>query len=297
MRVKLSLLVPLIFCLGAVIGAQQQISLIATVLDPLTNLPVESLELGDIRVSEDGVSGKVVRVEPINRAVKVQLLVDNGVGVGTENIGDLRKGVRGLVEALPPGVETTIVTTAPQGRFLVRPTTSREDLLKGVDRLAPDTGAGRFVESLGEAAERALKEKQDSFTVIIMAGTTSGDANVLDRDVQRLVDRVQKGTVIVHVLLYSGGLTRSATGGALQSEVGLALTKMTRGRYENINTMSRYVTLMPELGAEVAKQLSGQSKQYRIVAQRPEGKSGNIGRLSLGVAGKLATNVTLEAQK
>jgi hypothetical protein len=59
--------------------------------------------------------------------------------------------------------------------------------------------------------------------------------------------------------------------------------------------MSRYVTLMPELGAEVAKQTVGQAKQFRIVAERA--KSGDTGRLSLGVAGKLASNVTLEAQR
>lgn len=277
-------------------AAQQQLSLLATVVDPLTNQPVESLDAEDVRVNEDGVSGKVVRVEAVNRVVKVQLLVDNGIGVGADNISELRKGVRGLIEALPAGVETTIVTTAPQGRFLVRPTTSREELLRGVDRLAPDTGAGRFTESLGEAAQRALKEKEDTFTVIIMAGTSSGDANVLDRDIQRLMERVQSRPMIVHVLLYSGS-GRSSTGGALQTEVGLALTRMTRGRYENINTMSRYVTLMPELGAEVAKQLAGQSKQFRIIALRPDGKSGNLGSMSLGVAGKLITDVTLESQK
>ena len=297
MRVKLLLLVALTLCLGTVSGAQQQLSLLATVVDPLTNLPVESLDASDVRVSEDGVTGKVVRVEPVNRVVKVQLLVDNGIGIGNENISELRKGVRGLIEALPPGVETTVFTTAPQARTLVRTTTSREELLRGVDRLAPDTGAGRFVESLGEAAQRATKEKEDVFTVIIMAGTSSGDANVLDRDVQRLMERVQSRPMIVHVLLFSGAAGRSATGGALQTEVGLAVTQSTRGRYENINTMSRYITLMPELGAEVAKQLAGQSKQFRIVAQRPDGKSGNLGRVSLGVAGKLATSVTLEAQK
>ena len=297
MRMKPILVGVLILCSGVVGSAQQQLSLLATVLDPLTNMPVESLNVSDVRVSEDGVSGKIVRVEPVNRVVKVQLLVDNGIGIGNENISELRKGVRGLIEALPPGVKTTIVTTAPQGRFLVRPTTSREDLLKGVDRLAPDTGAGRFVESLGEAAERANREKGDTFTVIISAGTSSGDANVLDRDIQRLMERAQKSPMIVHVLLFSGSAGRSSTGGVLQTEVGLALTKMTGGRYENINTMSRYVTLMPDLGAEVAKQLSGQAKQFRIVAQRPDGKSGNLGRTSLGVAGKLVTNVTLEAQK
>ena len=37
---------------------------------------------------------------------------------------------------------------------------------------------------------------------------------------------------------------------------------MTGGRYEYINNMNRYTTLMPELGAEVAKQAVGSAKQF-----------------------------------
>ena len=294
MRLK-PLVVGAVFCAAAGLHAQQQISLLATIVDPATNAAVDKLDVSEVRVTEDGAAGKVLRVEPVNRTVKVHVLVDNGVGVGTDNIGDLRKGVRSLLEALPPDIETTVVTTAPQPRFLVRATKNRDELLKGVDRLAPDTGAGRFTESLGEAAQRAEKEK-DAFTVLIAAGTTSGDSDLRERDIQQLFQRVQRLPVIVHVLLFSGGASRSASGGQMQTEVGLALTKMTSGRYENINSMSRYVTLMPELGAEVAKQSMGQTKQYRIVAERPEGKKGDLGRVSLGVSGKLVQNVQLEAQ-
>jgi hypothetical protein len=83
----------------------------------------------------------------------------------------------------------------------------------------------------------------------------------------------------------------------IQTQVGLAVTKATGGRYENINTMNRYVSLMPELGADVAKQIPGQSRQFRIVAQRPEGKTGNLGGVSLGVATKQVTGLTIERTK
>ena len=275
--------------------AQQQISLLATVTEPGTNASVETVAPTDVRVSEDGTALKVLRVEPVNRVVKVQVLVDNGIGIGSDFILELRKGLRGLLEALPPGIETTVVTTAPQPRTLVRPTTDRAVLLKGVDALAPDNGAGRFTESLAEAAQRAQREKEDTFTILISAGTTSGDGNVQDRDVKSLFERLQSRPMLVHVLLFSGSAGRSATGGAVQTEVGLAATKATGGRYEYINTMSRYVTLLPELGAEVAKQTAGQAKQFRIFAERA--KSGDLGRLSLGVAGKLVSNVTMEAQR
>jgi len=274
----------------AALGAQAQFTLLATVTDPASGKPAETLTPGDVRVLEDGVTATVVKVEPVVRTVKLQVLIDNGIGVG-RYLGELRKGVRGLLEGLPPDVETTLVATAPQPRFVVRATTNREELLKGVDRLVPDTGAGRFTDSLSEAAERANKEK-DTFTVIIAAGSTSGDGQVNETEMQRALDRINGKPMIVHVLLYAG--ERSSSGGVAQVEVGERAAKMTGGRYEFINTMSRYVTLLPELGADVAKQLTGNTRQFRVSVQRPDGKKGDLGQVSMGVVSKLVTSVRRE---
>ncbi|HET9025489.1 MAG TPA: VWA domain-containing protein, partial [Burkholderiaceae bacterium] len=159
---------------GAALRAQAQFSLLASFVDPASSNPVETMTAADLQVTEDGLAARVITVEPVFRSVKVQVLIDNGAGVG-RNIVEMRNGVRRLVEALPPDTDTALVTTAPQPRFLVRATKNREELLKGIDRLAPDSGTGRFIESLAEAAERTSKDK-DTFTVIIAAGTTSGDA-------------------------------------------------------------------------------------------------------------------------
>ena len=289
--------VALLLPAAAGVGAQQQITLLASIVDSATNAPPEKIEAGELGVLEDGVAGKILRVESVDQVVKVQVLVDNGAGIGADSLGELRKGLRGLLEALPPGVETSIYTTAPQPRPIVRPTTDRAALLKGVDVLAPDRSTGRFIESLGEAAQRATKEKDDVVTVIINAATSTGDLDVQDRDVRQAFTRIQSRPMIVHVLLFNGAAARSASGGMIQTEVGLAVTKATGGRYENINTMSRYASLMPEFGAEVAKQMAGLTRRFRIVAQRPEGKTGNIGSVSLGVTGKQVTALTLERTK
>ena len=262
---------------GAVPGAQAQFTLLVAVVDTVSGSPVETLTPADVRVTEDGLAANVVKVEPVVRSVKVQVLIDNGAGMG-RNIVELRNGVRRLIEALPPDVDTTIVTTAPQPRFLVRATKNRDELLKGVDRLAPDSGTGRFTESLTEAAERAAKDK-DAFTVIITAGSTSGDAQIIDSQIQRAFDHVQAKPMIVHVLLYAG--ERSSSGGVAQVELGQRAAQITGGRYEFINSMNRYSTLLPELGAEVAKQLAGGTRQFRVSVQRPEGKRGDLGKVSI----------------
>jgi len=267
---------------GAALGAQNQITLLASFVERGSNTPVETLTPADVQVTEDGLTATVVKVEPVVRSVKIEVLIDNGSGVG-RNIAELRTGVRRLVEALPPDVDTTLVTTSPQPRFLVRATKNRDELLKGVDRLAPDSGTGRFTESLAEAAERANKDK-DTFPVIIAAGTTSGDGRVLESDMQRALDQVGRKPMIVHVLMYSG--ERSASGGGTQVEIGQRAAQMTNGRYEFINTMTRYSALLPELGAEVAKQLSGNSRQFRVTVQRPDGKKGELGKVSVSSTSK-----------
>src|SRR5688572_17192395 len=93
--------------------AQKQISLLATITDP-AGAPIDTIDPAAVRVTENGTNATVVKVEPLVRTPKVQILIDNGSGIPAEALGDLRKGVTGLLEALPPNIEVTLVTTAPQ---------------------------------------------------------------------------------------------------------------------------------------------------------------------------------------
>src|SRR5262249_2184957 len=124
------------------------------------------------------------------------------------------------------------------------------------------------------------------------AGTTSGDRDVREAQTKRLVEQIQGKPMIIHVVMYSG--EKSATLGDVQVEVGLRVTKMTGGRYEFINNISRYQTLLPELAAEVAKQATGSVRQFRITVQRPNGKSGNLGKLGINAGARIVSSVKLE---
>ena len=286
MRSKLLIGVALALCIATSgVRAQQQIQLYASVADA-TGKPLATLEPTDLRVMEGGVEAKVVKVEPINFPVKVQLLLDNGIGLGGQNIQSLKDGVKGLIEALPDNLEVTIVTTAPQPRFLVRPTTDKAMMIEGLSRLAPDSGAGRFVESMNEATQRIEKDKSDHFPIIISQATSSGDANVRDRDVKQIFERIQKRPTTVHVVLLNA-TAGSATGGANQTQVGLAVTQATRGRYESIAVPTRLATLLPEFGKQIASSHEKQSHQFKITVERPAGKSGEVGQLSAGARGGL----------
>jgi hypothetical protein len=286
MRSKLLIAVALLLCATARdAGAQQQFQLYASIVDASGNA-LTALQPADLRVMENGVEAKVVKAEPVNWPVKVQLLLDNGIGLGGGNIQILKDGVKGLIDALPDNLEVTIVTTAPQPRFLVRPTTDKAMMVEGLSRLAPDSGAGRFVESINEATQRIERDKSDHFPVIIMSGTSSGDANVLDRDVKRIFERIQKKPTTVHVVLLNS-TAGSGTGGANQTQVGIAITQATGGRYESIAAATRIATLLPEIGKQVSDSVKKQSSQFRLTVERPAGATGDLGKVSAGARGGL----------
>ena len=283
-----------VFASGA--SAQRQLLLYATILDG-NGAPPAALKPEDVKVQENGTDLKIVKVEPIEWTTKVQILLDNGTGIGASNLNTLRNGLQGLLEALPPGVEVTLVTTAPQPRFLVRATTDRKAQLAGIDRLAPDSGVGRFVESLGEALQRFERDKTDFFGVIVTLGSTSGDNRVLDRDINQIFERAQKKPTTVHVVMVSTSPGGSASGGVVQTEVGMQVAKITNGRYESIAAASRIGTLLPEIGAQVAKASQGGSKQFKITAERAGGNSKEPAQISMGARNGLAvTSVTISQQ-
>jgi hypothetical protein len=292
MRTKL-LVAALALCVaGTALHAQRQLTLMATVTDP-GGAEIATLNPEEVKISEDGVDGKTLKVEPVNTVPKVQILIDNGIGVGAENIGDLRNGVRALIEALPPNLEVTMVTTAPQPRFLERATTDRAKLIKAVDLLSPDSGAGRFAESLYEATDRIDKDKNGRYTIVAF-GTLSGDTNVRESDVKKTIERVSQRSTVVHVVLLT--TKRGAGGGVLQEELGQILANNSGGRFEKINVANRVATLLPEIGAQLAKTLGGASRQFRLTVERPNGNSGALGKMSLGVVGKIVSSVSIEAK-
>src|SRR5690349_14760453 len=67
---------------GAALHAQAQLTLLSSFVDRASGSPVETLTAADMQVTEDGVAAKILSVEPVNRSVRVEVLIDNGLGVG-----------------------------------------------------------------------------------------------------------------------------------------------------------------------------------------------------------------------
>jgi len=123
---------------------------------------VKALSADQFTVIEDGVSFPTIKAEPMQWPTRLTVLVDNGLK-SSEYLLNLRNGVRGLFSEVAGTVETSLLTLAPQPRWIVRPTTDRGQLEKGIGLITPDGGTGRFFEGLLEAVDRAAKDKVNFF--------------------------------------------------------------------------------------------------------------------------------------
>ena len=79
----------------------------------------------------------------------------------------------------------------------------------------------------------------------------------------------------------------------IQLDVAEAVTGAPGGRYEAFNVPNRMLTLLPEIGAQIARRLdSGRSSSATF--DRPGGTSSDLGKLTLSVSGKLVSGVTVD---
>jgi hypothetical protein len=173
--------------------------------------------------------------------------------------------------------------------MVVRPTTDKGALLRGVDLISIDTGASRFVEGLMETAARFDKEREKVrsgsaggvFPVVVIVGTTNRDGSqFVDRDMRLMIERYTRPASTVHVVMFNARMLPLG-GGSAQTDIGLALSKMTQGRYEAIVSSSHLPNVLSEMGAQVARSNALQSQQHLVVFQRPAGQTGDVKRIGL----------------
>jgi hypothetical protein len=281
-----AVLVILLASLGSgSLHAQRQLQFFLSAVDA-AGQPVEDITASDIVVTEDGVTASVVKLEPINWPVKITVLVDNGLGT-QDLLVQWRNGLKAFFNALPTGVEASLLTLAPQPRWIVRPTNDRVQLTRGVDRVTPDQVAAKFVDGLVEFGNRVDQENTDSnrfFPILLALGTTGPEGSSSpERDIQRMFQRFERHSVAVHiVMLTTGARTVNEVSGARQVIVGKLASDLTGGIYEAIAAQNRVAPLLTELGDQIAAVVRRQTRQYRVTVERP-GNGAQVGQMALGV--------------
>jgi hypothetical protein len=285
-RRTLLAIVLLALAAGSTATAQQQFQFFLSAATA-SGARVTDLKVEEVAVSEGGRPARVVRLDPVAWPVKVTVMVDNGMGTGNFLV-QYRNGLKGFFSALPTGVEASLLTLAPQPRWIVRRTNDRVQLTSGVDRISPDSGGARLLDALIEESDRIEKDNKDAtayFPVVVIMSTTGPEGSTpRDRDLDRMVRQLKGRGARVHVVMLGTNQTSpTSIVGARQVQAGKLLADETGGRYEAIAAATRISTLLPEYGDVVASAHRFQSEQYLVTVERPAGATGTLGELAMGV--------------
>ena len=239
--------------------------------------PIKDLKPEEVIFNEKAGKGTVAKFEPFALPVKVTIAVDNG-NQSSEALPHYRIGLKGFVEAFPEGVEMSIYTTSPQPRAVVRPTTDREAILRGVNGFAPESEAPRFTDALVEWSQRLEKESKDSkikpyIPVMLAVSTTSAESSSYQPpEVQKWMNNLvqRRARLFVSVNSTRSGDARATAdmNTARQVIIAVPYTKALNGRYEAIAIFNRLQTLLPEYGKEIADYHKRLTNQYLVTVQR-----------------------------
>jgi hypothetical protein len=264
--------------------------------------PVTDLKPEDVVMTENGVRQQVVKVEPLSVPIKLTLVIDNGLD-STDALVHYRAGLTGLVEALPPDVEITLITIAPQPRAVVRPTTDRAQVLRAINGFAPEQAAPRFTDALVEFSQRLQREVKDKkvplyVPVMVMLSTTSVQQTSYEppevtKAVNFLVSRRARLNMIVMSTRTGQATSPETLNASVQAIIGIPVVKATNGRYESLAVSSRLATLLPEWGKDLAALHQRQSNQVRVTVERAQAGELQNPRIELARTG-LNGQVTID---
>lgn len=263
--------------------AQQTFQFAISATDASGN-PVTDLKSEDVVMTENGVRQTVTRVEPFSVPVKLTIAVDNSPDSRLA-LQHYRTGLTGLIEALPPDTEVTLITMSPQPRMVLRPSTDRAAILKAVGSFGPEDGQSRFTDTLVEYSQRLEREIKDKkatnyIPIMIMISTTgpqqtSYQPNEISKAGQFLVARRARLNAVVMSTRTGQATSSEAINTSIQSVVGMPIVKATNGRYESLAVSSRLATLLPEWGKDLGTLALRQANQVRVTVERKGGELQN----------------------
>jgi len=258
------------------LSAQPQVFQFVVSATDAAGKPVADLGVADVVMSENGQPQKVTKVEPLSIPMKLTIAVDNGLE-SADAIAHYRTGLTGLVQALPADVEVTLISTAPQPRTVVKPTTDREQILKGINGFAPESARPRFSDAVVEFSQRLQKEAKDKkvapyLPVMVMVATAAIETRSYQpEEIQKAVGYLAMRHAKVNAIIAStraGAIALPDTDVTQQSAVALPTAKATGGRFEELALANKLDTLLPEWGRDLAALATRQATQFRVTVER-----------------------------
>jgi hypothetical protein len=295
-----AVVVALGFLVAGRVTAQEQSAIYLFAIDE-TGTPLLELKPEDVAVREDAGPSRIVSVRRFGFPLRVTVLLDNGPRTG-DSLVHYRTGLKKFFDGLPPTVRVSLIATAPNPRWLIRDTTDKVQIEKGVSLITPDEGLARFSDALGEYASRLDEEfrgvsaerGQPYLPVLVSIATTHQDGSQVSRDANlKMITSFVRHRVAATMIMVTP--SRSSTFGGppvveidegQNAEIAKAVEEATRGRYVPITgsgTTALSTKILPELAAAITLRYIRQTTQHRVVLERPAGASGPMKNFSLGL--------------
>ena len=245
---------------SAVFAQSQQRSMYVSVLDE-KGVPVPALGPADFTVREDNVAREVLQVAPATDPIEIAILVDTSQAA-SPYVGDYRQALPGFIDALlagPAGVKNQIalIGIGERPKILSDYTTSRTQLVNGVNRVFALDGTGTYLLDGIIETSQGLKKREASRSVIV-AITTEGP-ELSDRHYQTVLEPLKASGATLHVISLGRPIN-------MAEDRSIALsrgTSETGGRYDNLLAPSALPTRLKEVATEILG-------QYRVTYARPE---------------------------
>jgi hypothetical protein len=277
--------------------AMERLQLFILAADQVGNA-ITDLKVAELGYSENSVPGTVVGIERVIWPSKVTVLVDNGLG--EDMLVHLRTGLKKFFDGLPSDIEVALIATAPNPRWLTRPTRDRVQIAKGVNLLTPENDwPGRFTDSLVEYSRRleaefgrkvSVETRPPYLPVLVSIGSTSLDGSQFRLDeVRRMLTALRDYGVATNFIMVTGCGAGSRRGDATCRSDGYsdinegstvsiakAAQDVTKGRYDAITgaASSALTRLLPEIAEQISARNARQTLQYRVTIERPPNVTG-----------------------
>jgi hypothetical protein len=299
--VKNAVLVVGLIAISAGLRAQEQSAIYLFAVDG-TGTPLLDLKTSDITIREDAGPSTIVSVRRFGWPLKVVVLVDNGPRTA-DALVHYRTGLMRFVAGLPPAIPVSLIATAPNPRWLIRETTDRVRIERGINLITTDEGLGRFSDALIEYASRlddefrrvSSEQLPPYLPVLVSIATTHQDGSLVQRDANlRMITSLRRHRVWTNMIMISpsrsltqpGGLPAIESDEGQNAEIAKTVQEFTRGRYVPITgsgTSALISTILPELAQQITLRYIRQMTQHRIVLDRPAGVSGPMKNFSLSL--------------
>lgn len=236
-----------------------QRSLYVSVVDK-DGVPVPDLGAADFIVREDRVTREVLNVRAADDPMQIALLVDNSQA-SDPFIRDYREALPAFITAMTdpegPRNEIALIALADRPTIFTPYTTSRTELLKGVNRIFSMPGSATYLLDGLIETSRGISKRNSPRPVIV--ALTSEGPELSDRYYEQVLDPLKESGAACHIVTIGRPINQEHDRAVVLDRA----TKETGGRWDTLLIS----TALSDLMKTIARDLKS---QYRVTYARPQ---------------------------